>query len=31
VDLAVPSSLLGKLLEQHVYETALAGRLPVAG
>ena len=29
--LAVPSCLLGKMLEQHVYETALAGGLPVAG
>jgi hypothetical protein len=28
---AVPSCLLGKMLEQHVYETALAGELPVVG
>ncbi len=28
---AVPSCLLGKMLEQHVYETALAGELPAAG
>lgn len=29
--LAVPSCLLGKMLEQHVYETALAGGMPAAG
>ncbi|MEO5830642.1 MAG: hypothetical protein ABIQ36_08745 [Rhodanobacter sp.] len=29
--LAVPSCLRGKMLEQHVYETALSGGLPVAG
>lgn len=28
---AVPSCLLGKMLEQRVYETALAGELPAAG
>ena len=28
---AVPSCLLGKMLEQHVYETALAGELLAAG
>jgi hypothetical protein len=28
---AVPSCLLGKMQEQHVYETALAGELPVVG
>ncbi|WP_426687532.1 hypothetical protein [Rhodanobacter ginsengiterrae] len=29
--LAVPSCLLGKMLEQHVYETALAGGFPTIG